>query len=56
MKIEDYLVDEIKRLNRQNDLLEKKLNRSENTNLALYEEIQKNTSTMCKIAEVLSNY
>ncbi len=53
MKTEDYLNDELKRLNRINDLLEKEANKSNYTNLAIYEAIQKNTSTMCEIAEVM---
>lgn len=48
-----YLKDEMKRLNRMNDLLEKEANKSNYTNLAIYEVIQKNTSTMCQIAEVM---
>ena len=54
MKLEDYLLDEVKRLNRMNDLIEKHINQNSNINLALYEEIQKNTSTMCNIAEVFT--
>lgn len=53
MKIEEYMLDELKRLNRRNDLLEKKINKNEFLNLALEEEIQKNTLTMCEIAKVL---
>ena len=53
MNFKDYLKDEMKRLNRMNDLLEKEANKSSYVNLAIYEEIQKNTSTMCKIAEVI---
>lgn len=49
----DYLKDEMKRLNRINDLLEKEANKSNHTNLAIYERIQKNTSTICEIAEVM---
>lgn len=49
----DYLKDEMKRLNRINDLLEKEANKSNYTNLAIYEIIQKNTSTICEIAEVM---
>ena len=48
-----YLNDEMKRLNRMNDLLEKEANKSNYTNLAIYEAIQRNTSTMCQIAEVM---
>lgn len=53
MERTDYLNDEMKRLNRINDLLEKEANKGNCTNLAIYEVIQKNTSTMCKIAEVI---
>lgn len=53
MKPEFYLKDEMKRLNRMNDLLEKEANKNNYTNLAIYEAIQKNTSTMCQIAEVM---
>lgn len=53
MEPEFYLNDEMKRLNRMNDLLEKEANKSNYTNLAIYEEIRKNTSTMCQIAEVM---
>lgn len=53
MEIKYYLLDEVKRLNRMNDLLEKELIRNKGTNLAIYEVIQKNTSTICDIVEVL---
>lgn len=53
MEIKYYLLDEVKRLNRMNDLLEKELIRNKVTNLAIYEVIQKNTSTICGIVEVL---
>ena len=29
MKIEEYMLDELKRLNRRNDLLEKEINKNE---------------------------
>ena len=53
MKIEEYMLDELKRLNRRNDLLEKEINKNEFLNLTLEEEIQKNTLAMCEIAKVL---
>lgn len=53
MEIDDYLKDELKRLNRRNDLLEKEENRSEYTNLKLEEMIQKNTLAMCEITKAL---
>lgn len=51
MEIRDYLLDEIKRLNRRNDILEKQANRSEFINLGLEEAIQKNALAMCEIAK-----
>lgn len=51
MEIRDYLLDEIKRLNRRNDILEKQANRSEFVNLGLEEAIQKNALAMCEIAK-----
>lgn len=55
MKIRDYLKDEIRRLNRRNDILEKYLNTKNNTNLALEEAIQKNALTMSEIAKAFEN-
>ena len=49
----NILENEIKRLARLNDVLEKELDKSNTTNLAIHELIQKNTSTMCEIAEVM---
>lgn len=51
MDIKDYLKDEIKRLNRLNDSLEKTANKSDSCNLAIYQEIQKNALAMCEIAK-----
>ena len=52
MEIKDYLKDELKRLNRMNDLLEKKINQGlEDSND--HEKIVKNTLAMCEIAKVL---
>lgn len=56
MNITDYLKDEIKRLNRRNDVLEKELNKSQSINLAIDEEIQKNTLAMCEIAKVFQSF
>ncbi len=53
MEIRDYLKDELKRLNRRNDLLEKEANKSQFINLGVEEAIQKNTLAMCEIAKVL---
>lgn len=54
MEVRDYLVDELKRLNRMNDLLEKTLNKNNTTNLSIEEQIKNNTLTMCEIAKVYS--
>ena len=51
MEIKDYMLDEMKRLNRRNDILEKKANKSEFVNLGLEEAIQKNALAMCEIAK-----
>ena len=53
MEIRDYLKDELKRLNRRNDLLEKEANKSQFVNLGIEEAIQKNTLAMCEIAKIL---
>lgn len=54
MKTEEYMLDEIKRLNKLNSDLEKYMNDKNSTtaNLAIYEQIQKNTLAMCEIAKV----
>ena len=52
MEIRDYLLDEMKRLNRRNDMLEKNINKTESTNLEIEEAIQKNSLAMCEIAKV----
>ena len=54
MEVKVYMLDELKRLNRRNDILEKEANKSEFLNLSLEEAIQKNTLAMCEIAKVLS--
>lgn len=51
MEVRDYLKDELKRLNRMNDLLEKKINQD----LAMSnepEQIVNNVKAMCEIAEI----
>lgn len=50
MEIKDYLKDEVKRLNRRNDLLEKTIN-SGTTNIVLEEAIKNNALAMCEIAK-----
>lgn len=51
MNIRDYMLDEMKRLNRLNDRLEETVDKSDNLNLAIYQEIQKNALAMCEIAK-----
>lgn len=52
MEVKDYLKDELKRLNRRNDLLEKQLNSEVYINcLAIEEQIKNNTLAMCEIAK-----
>lgn len=48
MKSEDYLMDELKRLNRMNDLLEKKINQGNAFNNEP-EQIVNNVKAMCEI-------
>lgn len=50
---EKIMKKELERLSKINDLLEDNSNKESGSNLVLYETIEKNTSTMCKIAEVL---
>ena len=52
MKITDYLKDELKRLNRMNDLLEKKINQNQAVNNEP-EQIIDNVLAMCKIARTI---
>lgn len=54
MNIIDYLKDEMKRLNRRNDILEKEANKCTFINIAIEEEIQKNALAMCEIAKACS--
>ena len=56
MNITEYLKDEIKRLNRINDLLEKEVNKSTYSNVITYEIIQKNTLAICEVAKVYLNF
>lgn len=53
MEIVDYLKDELKRLNRSNDLLEKKINQG-NTFNNEPEQIVNNVLAMCEIAKTIS--
>lgn len=52
METRDYLTDELKRLNRMNDLLEKKINKGEAINNEP-EQIVTNALAMCQIASLL---
>ncbi len=52
MDIKDYLKDEMKRLNRINDLLEKKINQKEIPN-GEPEQIVNNVNAMCQIAQTI---
>lgn len=52
MGINDYLKDELKRLNRMNDLLEKKVNQGQAVNNEP-EQIVNNVLAMCEIAIVI---
>ena len=52
MKIKDYLLDEMKRLNRKNDILEKKINQGQAVNNEP-EQIVCNVKAMCDIASIL---
>ena len=53
MEIKNYLVDEIKRLNRMNDLLEKTINQGQ-ANKNEPEQIVNNVNAMCQIANAIS--
>ncbi len=58
MNLNDYLKDELKRLNRQNDLLEKKINTgigSISENNENQEIIIKNALTMCEIVKTINS-
>ena len=51
MEIKDYLLDEMKRLNRRNDLLEKAINNGVINNEP--EQILSNVKAMCEIANTV---
>ena len=53
MEIKDYLKDEMKRLNRMNDLLEKKINLKE-LMINEPERIVSNVKAMCEIANTIN--
>lgn len=52
MKITEYLKNEMKRLKRMNDLLEKKIDQGQAVNNEP-EQILKNVLAMCEIADIL---
>ena len=54
MEEKDYLKDELKRLNRMNDLLEKKINQCANSSNEP-EQIANNVHAMCQIANAICN-
>ena len=54
MNISDYLKDELKRLNRMNDTLEKSINQGNLINNEP-EQIENNVLAMCEIANQLCN-
>lgn len=57
MDIKSCLKNELKRLNRRNDLLEKEINKKTYSDLTIDEVIKKNALAMCEIAKTLSeNY
>lgn len=56
MELKDYLIDEIKRLNRRNDLLEKETNTTTENKTELEEKIIKNALAMCEIANTLKKF
>jgi len=52
MNMREYLIDELKRLNRMNDLLEKRINQNQFEDLDNEpEQIVDNVKAMCEIAE-----
>lgn len=55
MNIKDYLLDELKRLNRQNDLLEKTINQGKASSREP-EQIANNVLAMCEIARTLKKF
>ena len=52
MEIQDYLNDELKRLNRMNDLCEKNINQDKIFHNEP-EQIVKNVNAMCEIAKII---
>lgn len=54
MEIKDYLKEEMKRLNRRNDLLEKNLNQSNIVKIDIEEQIKNNVLAMCEITKTLN--
>ncbi len=52
MEVKDYLKDELKRLNRMNDLLEKKINQQQTVSNEP-EQIVNNVKAMCEIANTI---
>lgn len=52
MEVRDYLLDEMKRLNRLNDSLEKKINKEQAVNNEP-EQIVCNIKAMCEIANII---
>lgn len=52
MEIKDYMIDEMKRLNRLNDNLEKRINKEQQINNEP-EQIVCNVKAMCEIAKVI---
>lgn len=55
MDIKDYMLDEIKRLNRLNDSLEKNINKEQAVNNEP-EQIINNVKAMCEIANTTLSY
>lgn len=55
MKVEQYLKEEIKRLNRLNELLEEQVNENK-SNLIIYESVKNNTLAMSEIAKVYRSF
>ena len=54
MSITDYLKDELKRLNRMNDLLEKKINQNQVVNNEP-EQVVNNILAMCEIVKAIND-
>lgn len=52
MEVKEYMLDEIKRLNRLNDNLEKKINKEQTVNNEP-EQIVCNVKAMCEIANII---